>query len=211
MRRNINDLEALKEISPLRQMKRGSSRNLMFALFSLAVLGMISLQWMLRPSSRPQLPQLTAWARGVSILDGVAHPKTDNLPGAWAGRSDEQPQPRDEWRVARHLIVVAGHSVYVGADRSKGALERESSWSLERYQRGQLPTMLAHIKVGVKLAAEDNASLLIFSGGATREAAGPRTEALSYWEAAEAQGWFGHGGVRARAHIEDQARDHSIS
>ncbi len=238
MRRNsFDDPEGLP--SPRRPPKRGrganSTRHLIWAVLIIAVLGMISIHWVLRPQSRPQMEKLTAWARGVSILDGVRHPRENSeIPGAWTGRSDEQPRPRDEWRVARHLIVVAGHAVYVGADRTRGALEKEASWSLEPFQKGQLGTMLAHIKLGVKLAAEDNSSLLIFSGGATREAAGPRTEALlhphrlftpsvhtscshllftprilqalSYWEAAEAQGWFGHQGVRARAHVEDQAR-----
>ena len=67
--------------------------------------------------------------------------------------------------------------------------------------------MLMHIRRGVELAAVDNASLLVFSGGETRAAAGPRSEASSYWEAADALGWFGSPAVRARSLLEAQARD----
>ena len=48
---------------------------------------------------------------------------------------------------------------------------------------------------------------MIFSGGETRLAAGPRSEARSYWEAADALGWYGHERVRERALLEDHARD----
>jgi hypothetical protein len=65
--------------------------------------------------------------------------------------------------------------------------------------------MLAHIERGVKIAAADNKSLLIFSGGQTRAAAGPRSEGSAYWEAAEASDWFGHRATRDRAHTEEQA------
>ena len=41
----------------------------------------------------------------------------------------------------------------------------------------------------------------------TRRAAGPRSEALSYWDAAEAMGWWGKPQVRPRAQLEAQARD----
>jgi|TARA_B100000524_G_scaffold133132_1_gene66254 hypothetical protein len=37
--------------------------------------------------------------------------------------------------------------------------------------------------------------------------AGSRSEALSYWEVAESEGWFGHPWARARAYLEEQARD----
>ena len=107
------------------------------------------------------------------------------------------PDPAPEWRRARHLIVVAGHAVYTAAGRDERALSDESSWFLEPFQHGQLSTMLSHIQRGVALAAADNASLLLFSGGETRFAAGPRSEAASYWEAADASAWFGRSQVRS--------------
>jgi hypothetical protein len=117
------------------------------------------------------------------------------------------PDPAPEWSGARHLIVVAGHAVYTAAGRDERALSDESSWYLEPFQHGQLGTMLAHIQRGVALAAADNASLLLFSGGETRASAGPRSEAGSYWEAADASAWFGRAQVRRRAALEAQARD----
>ncbi|KAL1525585.1 hypothetical protein AB1Y20_020439 [Prymnesium parvum] len=112
-----------------------------------------------------------------------------------------------EWRHARHLIVVAGHAVYMAPSHDASRVRQEGSWYLESYQHGQLDTMLKHIERGVQLAAADNSSLLLFSGGETRRAAGPRSEAMSYWEAADALGWFGSLHVRDRAHLEVQARD----
>ena len=103
--------------------------------------------------------------------------------------------------------MVAGHAVYTAANREPHKLNSEDSWFLEPFQHGQLETMLEHIKRGVELAGQDNSSLLVFSGGQTRAAAGPRSEGLSYWEAADAQSWFGLPYVRARSHTEEQARD----
>jgi hypothetical protein len=67
---------------------------------------------------------------------------------------------------------------------------------------GQAQTFLDHIKLGIEAAAADPAALLLFSGGQTRQAAGPRSEGLSYWMVAEAAGWYGHPEVRSRAFTE---------
>ena len=113
----------------------------------------------------------------------------------------------EAWRSASHLILVAGHAVFTAASRSASSVQSEASWHLEPFQRGQLSTMLGHIRRGVSIAASDNASLLVFSGGETRAAAGPRSEASSYWEAADALAWFGAPAVRGRSLLEAQARD----
>ncbi len=104
---------------------------------------------------------------------------------------------------ARNLILVAGHAIV----RNFDDLKADASWYLLDFQRGEPAKYLEHIETAVKLAAADPGALLIFSGGATRLEAGPRTEALSYWLAAEQCGWFGHSEVRPRAQIEDFARD----
>jgi hypothetical protein len=70
---------------------------------------------------------------------------------------------------------------------------------------GQAQTFLDHIKLGIEAAAADPAALLLFSGGQTRQAAGPRSEGLSYWMVAEAAGWYGHPEVRSRAFTEVRA------
>lgn len=91
----------------------------------------------------------------------------------------------------KNLVMVAGHSVYTS--KSCGKIDNEDSWFLEPYQKnpGQAATFVAHIQGGVEIAAKDEAALLLFSGGETRKNAGPRSEAQSYWAAAESQGWFG--------------------
>ena len=125
-------------------------------------------------------------APAFAVDDSVSRPP---VPPAWSGASA--------------MVVVAGHAVYMG----RGDPGDEASWLLEPFQHGQLQTMIRHIRRGVELAAEDNASLLVFSGGETRATAGPRAEAASYWSVAEAYGWFGAPHVRERAILESHARD----
>lgn len=75
-------------------------------------------------------------------------------------------------------------------------------------QRGQdLPAaFVSHIAAGVAEAAQDSEALLVFSGGQSRAAAGPRSEALSYWNVANHFDWWGTD-VAARAALEEHARD----
>ena len=90
-----------------------------------------------------------------------------------------------------NLIMVAGHSVYTST--SCGPLDANPSWFLEPYQVAPTAasSFVQHIRQGVESAAKDPSSLLLFSGGQTRRSAGPRSEAVSYWMAAEASEWFG--------------------
>lgn len=67
---------------------------------------------------------------------------------------------------------------------------------------GQAHSFIEHIQEGIAQAEADEAALLLFSGGQTRKAAGPRSEAEGYWLVAEAAGWWGHAGVRDRAFTE---------
>lgn len=67
---------------------------------------------------------------------------------------------------------------------------------------GEAQSFLDHIRLGIEAAAHDPSALLLFSGGQTRKAAGPRSEGLSYWLVAEAADWFGHPDVRGRAYTE---------
>ena len=143
---------------------------------------------------------------GVGFLPFYLYDRRSNTHEAPVASSSLFRLP-SEWRHARHLIMVAGHAVYKAPQRDAEHVRLEDSWYLESFQHGQLATMLEHIERGVRLAAEDNSSILMFSGGETRRAAGPRSEALSYWEAADALGWFGAPHVRERTHLEVQARD----
>ena len=58
------------------------------------------------------------------------------------------------------------------------------------------------MRLGVGAVAKDPDALLMFSGGATRAPAGPRTEAASYWGVIDAAGWFGEPAVRRRTVLE---------
>ncbi|KXZ54397.1 hypothetical protein GPECTOR_5g53 [Gonium pectorale] len=107
----------------------------------------------------------------------------------------------------RNLVLVAGHAVYTGVDYAEA--NKESSWFLEDYQKvkGEAQSFLDHIRLGIEEAALDPDALLLFSGGQTRRAAGPRSEGMSYWVVAEAAGWFGRPEVRNRTFTEEHARD----
>ncbi|CAG8460974.1 4942_t:CDS:2 [Paraglomus occultum] len=87
------------------------------------------------------------------------------------------PPPHPE---LKDLILVAGHAIYIGDNFED--IEDDENWVLEKFQRdGQVKTFLKHIQRGVELAQQNEESLLIFSGGQTRPAAGARSEAQSYW------------------------------
>jgi hypothetical protein len=104
---------------------------------------------------------------------------------------------------SENLVLVAGHSIV----RDFARLTEDDAWFLLDFQRGEPTRYIGHVEAAVRRAADDENSLLIFSGGATRAEAGPRTEALSYWLIAEQHDWWGSPGVRSRAHVEDFARD----
>ncbi|BBN05443.1 hypothetical protein MPTK1_3g13130 [Marchantia polymorpha subsp. ruderalis] len=135
----------------------------------------------------------------------------DNFDGYHFSR-DYELEPRNDGTLAfrnlRNLVMVAGHAVYTSSSCSKA--EGEDSWFLESYQKhpGQASTFVEHIKTGVEVAAQDEHSLLLFSGGETRKEAGPRSEAQSYWLVAESKDWFGkREDVRDRSLTEEHARD----
>ncbi|KAK9461081.1 uncharacterized protein V1516DRAFT_674975 [Lipomyces oligophaga] len=89
---------------------------------------------------------------------------------------------------ADHLIIVTGHSIWNGPSKGKKSGISESEWTLKEFQKGQQNTFIQHIETGIKLASEDTHSLLIFSGGQTNNAAGPLSEALSYYNLAFSRG-----------------------
>lgn len=107
----------------------------------------------------------------------------------------------------RNLVLVACHAVFVGSDYSKA--EDPDAWLLLDYQKvpGQAHSFIEHIQAGIQHAEHDLAALLLFSGGQTRKAAGPRSEAEGYWLVAEAAKWWGSHSVRERAFTEEHARD----
>jgi hypothetical protein len=109
----------------------------------------------------------------------------------------------------RNLVLVAGHSVTVDGDLT-GVEFDDGKWRLLDYQLGSgMPAAFAsHIRAGVLEAALDPWAMLVFSGGQTRVAAGPTSEARAYWLAAQQLGWFGKASsVVARTALEEFATD----
>lgn len=108
----------------------------------------------------------------------------------------------------KHLVMVPGHAIIVD-DWKTSELSSDDTWYLLDYQREHdVPvTLVDHIMNGVQAAARDPEALLIFSGGMTRAAAGPKSEGYSYFSVAERMQWWGNLQVRARAVVEDFARD----
>jgi hypothetical protein len=103
----------------------------------------------------------------------------------------------------KSLVLVAGHAIPYQFDR----LDRDEGWYLKPFQAGEGALYLEHVKRGVEVAAELPDSLLIFAGGQTDAAAGPRSEGQGYWLAADYFDWFGHPEVRGRADTEEFSLD----
>ncbi|PXF42303.1 hypothetical protein BWQ96_07938 [Gracilariopsis chorda] len=112
-------------------------------------------------------------------------------------------------RALTTLVMVAGHAIYTGLHWEPTSLRDERNWMLEPFQQGQVDTFLQHVQRGVQLAANDSSALLLFSGGQTRQYAGPRSEAMTYWMAAQTLNWFGYASthVQNRTFAEEYARD----
>src|SRR5690349_15758387 len=101
---------------------------------------------------------------------------------------------------AKDAIIVAGHAVFVGGSREDAY--STSGWAGlfgAGYQESdESPLYIEHVRAGVLLAAENPDALLIFSGGQTRVAAGPLSEAMGYYRLAAVHDWWGTS-VEARA------------
>jgi len=111
--------------------------------------------------------------------------------------------------MAKHLVVVAGHSVTVSG-HLEDADKDERDWFLLDYQknRGLPSAIVLHIRAGLDLAAKDPSALVVFSGGETRAATGPDTEGASYYRVADAMKlWPAESTVRARTISEEFATD----
>ena len=106
------------------------------------------------------------------------------------------------WRTLRRVVVVAGHAVYVGGDPWD-----DRSWALKPRQAGEPPFFVHHILRAIEATAEDRLAGCIYSGGKTREAAGPLSEGVGYWRIGQSVRWLGRPDVRDRTATEDFAQD----
>lgn len=101
-----------------------------------------------------------------------------------------------------HLIIVAGHAVWLGGSTNG---EDDSEWILEPYQKGEGKVFAQHVRSGLDLLSQDDSSLLVFSGGQTRNGAGPSSEAQSYYSLSMQIN--SDEGLAARRTTEEFARD----
>lgn len=83
-----------------------------------------------------------------------------------------------------HLIILCCHAVYHGSSGSSPLLE--SNWALKPFQKstptksGEHTTFLQHTFAAVQLHAQDDKSIVVFSGGPTDAAYPDLSEARSY-------------------------------
>jgi len=129
----------------------------------------------------------------------------------WVKQNSQPFNERGLAENAKHLVMVAGHSVTISGHLNDANMD-EADWFLLDYQKGQgLPQAIhAHIAAGIEEARKDPTSLLIFSGGETRAISGPQTEAQAYYHVSDAMNlWPTDDGssVRARTTTEEFATD----
>ena len=104
-------------------------------------------------------------------------------------------------RTESRLVIVPGHGVCIAPTNPTA----DASWVGIFEREGEC--YVKHAEQGVMIAGSDQSSLVVFSGGQTREAAGRRSEGSSYLEIAKAADWWGHPDLSSRAVAEEFARD----
>lgn len=105
----------------------------------------------------------------------------------------------------RRLVIVPGHGICREGCTSPQLAALDRSWIGAHPREAEL--LVQHMTSGVREAAMDPLALLVFSGGQTRVAAGPRAEGLSYLEVARNAAFWGEPAVSARVASEEYARD----
>ncbi|HIH50512.1 MAG: hypothetical protein ABSE71_04755 [Candidatus Micrarchaeaceae archaeon] len=107
------------------------------------------------------------------------------------------------YKDAKYLLIVPGHAVYVGREAASAHLD---DYWIGGF-KGEAKFYTEHAFAGISEAGKDEKSILIFSGGQTREKAGPFSEAQSYWALSDQHLWLTMDRVKGRATTEDFARD----
>lgn len=132
-----------------------------------------------------------------STLSTFAHQSATKLPI----------QSSMDWSSLKTAIIVCCHAVYNGGPHLTTVTAAEDkNWSLQSFQTEEPPIFIEHVHRGVKLAAADPTSLLIFSGGQTRP---PNilSEAQGYHHIAQLHNFWDHPDVRKRVTTEEFATD----
>ncbi|KAJ5561321.1 hypothetical protein N7461_000082 [Penicillium sp. DV-2018c] len=108
-----------------------------------------------------------------------------------------------------HLIIVCCHAICAGGPNHHHGLS-EDEWIIEPFQKGETPTFIDHIQIGLKLLSRDSKSLLVFSGrlpslthhtrGATKKPRTDLSEGQSYLNMARENDYFRPEWARAATH-----------
>jgi hypothetical protein len=175
----------------------GFKSRLIYYLFSLFLLVIFLLFYLHEQSSSP-IPLSSAASPHHPFLSSNIQNKNHNpsfemlyqkkkktsfsLRGAAAARGRETETGAGNSPKYDHLIIVPGHAVMKISEIHE-AKESEDAWYLLDYQLGQgFPQIIhSHIQEAINVAKSDEHSILIFSGGQTREDVGPMSEAASYY------------------------------
>lgn len=106
-----------------------------------------------------------------------------------------------------NLIIVPAHAAFKETVTSLPEnIEEDSNWALQGFQVGEVSYYIEHIDAGLTLLKQLKDSVLIFSGGRTREDVGEWTESASYLAVAETlTGW--EWTFLERVLLEEYARD----
>jgi hypothetical protein len=79
------------------------------------------------------------------------------------------------------LVIVPGHAPFRNSvEELPNDFREDRHWVLQEFQKGEPPYYVEHIEAGVKLAEQDDTSLLMFSGGRTRRESERWSEAATY-------------------------------
>ena len=159
-----------------------------------------------RTVTKYQLERMAIRGKDVSYAAALDGYLFDNKSVTWMKRllNDIVYQQLEETtQRVKELIIVPGHGVYVG--KSKDDTSKDDAW--EGIFSGEGAYYAEHAEQAVKRAAKNPEAVVAFSGGATRETAGKRSEAESYFDIARQWGWWGSPEVEDKVLIEDGARD----
>lgn len=119
----------------------------------------------------------------------------------------EEIEKRSRISSINHLIIVPGHSA-IHIQKIASAATSDNSWYLLPYQTNQQfpKIIMSHIRKGLELLEWDESSLLVFSGGQTRNDVGPISEAASYYYVAKETQTISSD-MLSRMALEEYARD----
>ncbi|KAI1394308.1 FolC bifunctional protein [Hypoxylon trugodes] len=109
-------------------------------------------------------------------------------------------------QVPEHLIIVCCHGIWLEGSENG---HDESEWLIAGFQKGETPTFINHIKIGLRALKENDNYVLMFSGGPTRKET-HLSEAQSYANLASANSYFGivsEAEVTGRISCEERALD----